>query len=49
MFDSMKWSMCTPVTDSTVWTSNSWPAWLASRYRWSWLMEVPKVWSSDTL
>ena len=33
MFDTTKWSMCTPVTDSTVWTSNTWPAWLAPWYR----------------
>ena len=38
MFDTTKWSMCTPVTDSTVWTSNTWPASLAPWYRASWLI-----------
>ena len=33
MFDTTKWSMCTPVTDSTVWTWNTWPAALAPWYR----------------
>ena len=33
MFDTTKWSMCTPVTDSTVSVSNSCPAWLAPAYR----------------
>ena len=32
MFDSTKWSICTPVTDSTVWVWNTCPAALAPWY-----------------
>lgn len=44
MFDTAKWSMCTPVTGSTVWVSNSWPAWLAPVHRALLVPSFPMFW-----